>query len=578
MFKTLGEMLQKYTADSNEETVIVPENIKIISWNAFKNCKTIKKILIPNGVEGIGANAFENCESLEEIELPQSLISIATSAFENCFNLKKIILPENIKKIERLTFSNCKNLSEIEIKSNSIKIEPLAFFKCENLVQIKMENCEKVEFTKWNTFDGCKKISTQTFSDFKNIQNIDKLEVKDSIIFSNDKLLRVYDLEIEEIDIPDFIKNAEEDVFPKNIKKMEFPKGFRINRNAYIYESKEATEIIGKQIDTMMLKDKKITDIQNTGVLGLLTALKEELELDNPDDLQFNFIKDFTAFEKDDKGKYNFESTKKTPTSLATLMRYKNRFICLELDYDTSKWQEKMLNFMKTFTNPSKKINGIAKEIEKNKIELSDKVGFTINGGSSRSATLFTKCFATDRFSYVNVNNLKVAQIDFDETLNYESTVLNWQRKHPNKLAFLHYHPNNYLKNISIASCCKIILPKTFRCSKELKEIVIPGTVKTVSTYAFTDCPNLRKVVFSEGVEKIDRDVFHDCKNLTEVHIPNSVSDFDFLYEFSFVGYLGYKRNIKFVASKEIIEKMSKIIEESKYFKDRFNVSFSIKP
>lgn len=199
MFKILGEMLQKYNADQNEENVIIPENIKIIAWNAFKNCKTIKKILIPNGVEGIGANAFENCENLEEIELPQSLISIATSAFENCFNLKKIILPENIKKIERLTFSNCKNLSEIEIKSNSIKIEPLAFFKCENLVQIKMENCEKVEFTKWNTFDGCKKISTQTFSDFKNVQNIDKLEVQDSIIFSNDKLLRVYDWKLKKL-------------------------------------------------------------------------------------------------------------------------------------------------------------------------------------------------------------------------------------------------------------------------------------------------------------------------------------------------------------------------------------------
>lgn len=74
--------------DDNAYTVYAPggfsgENVKIpsehngrevtqIAENAFKNCKSLKKITIPDTVEVIGANAFSGCSNLETAKIKGS--------------------------------------------------------------------------------------------------------------------------------------------------------------------------------------------------------------------------------------------------------------------------------------------------------------------------------------------------------------------------------------------------------------------------------------------------------------------------------------------------------------------------
>lgn len=50
------------------ENCIIPDCIKIISENAFENCKNIRKITMPESVESVENNAFAGCNNLESVE------------------------------------------------------------------------------------------------------------------------------------------------------------------------------------------------------------------------------------------------------------------------------------------------------------------------------------------------------------------------------------------------------------------------------------------------------------------------------------------------------------------------------
>jgi len=556
IFTIKHNTLQKY--NGNEENVIVPNGVNVISWNAFSNCKSIKSILIPEGVEGIGANCFENCENLQEITIPQSLLSIGSSAFSNCKNLKKVSFGENLKKIERLTFANCESLQEIEINSDSIKIEPLAFLNCKNLEKITLTNCQNIEVTKWNAFDGCKKISTEFFESFKNVKTNDddvgqeifeKIEVKDSMILSKDRLLRIFDTEIEDFTVPDFIKSMKEDVFPQNVKEIDFPKNFLIERKACTYASNEATNEVSNKIDIMVSKEKKITEIKNSGIKGLLLALSEEFG-----NFSFSSITDYSIFEKDYLGKYGFEDKKEAPKDIDICMQCKSRVILLNLDLDISSQQEKIQNFMQVFADFSKTTDEIVEEIKKSNFRLSEKIGFTIDGTETAEITLFTRVFFADDFKFKNVKSLEVAQIlpeeEAIEECNKRLYSHHWWGRSPKE--------NYEIENITFASCCQTILYNSIVGLNGIKEIVIPSSVKNVKEDAIENCENLEKVVFSDGVEHIDKNIFVGCNKLKDIYLPKTLKDSDFILNFNDSYYYGIQnKEFNIFAPKEIIRELN---------------------
>ena len=73
----------------NDKNVIVPQQIesktvKIIDVGAFSDC-TAESIVIPEGVEEIQYNAFCDCPNLKNISLPESLKAIGWGAFISCY-------------------------------------------------------------------------------------------------------------------------------------------------------------------------------------------------------------------------------------------------------------------------------------------------------------------------------------------------------------------------------------------------------------------------------------------------------------------------------------------------------------
>lgn len=104
-FKNNNTAIAKYPKTKEDEKFVVPDFIKEIGAEAFKENKYIKSVVLPEGLTKIDWSAFEG-SSLEEINIPDSLSEIGDFAFLNCENLTKVYASEDIiEKILKGRFS-----------------------------------------------------------------------------------------------------------------------------------------------------------------------------------------------------------------------------------------------------------------------------------------------------------------------------------------------------------------------------------------------------------------------------------------------------------------------------------------
>ena len=142
------------------ECVILPDTLKVIGADAFRNCKNLKTINIPSSVTTIGECAFKDCQYLESITIPNNVTEIADSTFFNCKNLTSITLgssltsigtnaftasgivtltiPNNVQTIGISAFSQCIDLESVNIGNGVKYILNDAFFNCKNLKNLSL--------------------------------------------------------------------------------------------------------------------------------------------------------------------------------------------------------------------------------------------------------------------------------------------------------------------------------------------------------------------------------------------------------------------------------------------------------
>ena len=88
-----------------------------------------EKVIVPDGITIIGSGAFSS-SGVESVVLPESLETIEYNAFSNCPNLVKVVCSSNIRHIEMMAFFGCKNLSDINISTSAESIHDTAFQNC----------------------------------------------------------------------------------------------------------------------------------------------------------------------------------------------------------------------------------------------------------------------------------------------------------------------------------------------------------------------------------------------------------------------------------------------------------------
>ena len=105
--------------------VVLPSNLETIPSYAFQETY-ISSIELPQTLKSIGYQAFRNCKSLKSIELPASLTSMDGYTFESCTNLQSVRFNEGLTTIPNSCFSYC-NLTELNLPSTLTEIQRDAF-------------------------------------------------------------------------------------------------------------------------------------------------------------------------------------------------------------------------------------------------------------------------------------------------------------------------------------------------------------------------------------------------------------------------------------------------------------------
>ncbi|MBR1692834.1 MAG: leucine-rich repeat domain-containing protein, partial [Lachnospiraceae bacterium] len=87
------------------ENVTIPDGIKVIGPEVFKNHAEIRTVTIPDSVRRIDEDAFNGCTSLENVSGGLSVEEIRDRAFYGC-RLQTVRIPESVKSIGLLAYGD----------------------------------------------------------------------------------------------------------------------------------------------------------------------------------------------------------------------------------------------------------------------------------------------------------------------------------------------------------------------------------------------------------------------------------------------------------------------------------------
>lgn len=153
----------RWTDSSSIIEVVIPNSVKSIGNEAFRDCEKLTAITIPNSVTKIGDKAFMDCVSLTSIVIPDGVTSIGKWAFYRCSSLTSVIIGDGITSIKYVTFAYCSSLTSIIIPNSVTIIEARAFVECKSLTFITIPN--SVTSIEEEAFKYCHRLTSITIPD-----------------------------------------------------------------------------------------------------------------------------------------------------------------------------------------------------------------------------------------------------------------------------------------------------------------------------------------------------------------------------------------------------------------------------
>ena len=88
------------------DSVVIPNGIKKIGYNAFQNTPHVKEVVLPNGVEYLYGHSFA-CTAIGKIAIPATVKAFDGSVFKNCKNLIEVIFENGNTRLDNDCFVGC---------------------------------------------------------------------------------------------------------------------------------------------------------------------------------------------------------------------------------------------------------------------------------------------------------------------------------------------------------------------------------------------------------------------------------------------------------------------------------------
>ena len=474
--------------------VKIPDTVKAIGDNAFKNNDMIRNIYIPDSVTIIGENAFYDCDQLTSVFIPDSVTSVGSSCFYSCNNLTYAKLPQNMDVVSSNMFYECKKLETVVFGMNVTKIGEGAFRNCGQLKVDLPGNIVKIGDS---TFRNCKSLTeitipkslTDCSSDiFSGCSNLKTIKFEKGITTIPAYLFRGYGSwfdGLEEIDIPETVTTIGEYAF-NNCKNLTTVTGMKnvteIGDNAFY----NCSNLVNIKLP------ENLTEIGRYAFYNC-----SQLKVD----LSGNIKK---------IGNSTFMNCK----SLTEITIPKSLTDCSS-DIFSGCSNLKTIKFEKGITTiPAYLFRGYGSWFDGlEEIDIPETV--TTIGAYAfydcRNLTTVTGMKNVTKIgdnAFYNCSNLK--EITIPDTVESMGTSI--------------FYGCTSLKSVVLPNKRVNITDSTFCNCTSLESITLPDTVEYIRNNAFYGCSSLKKIVWSKSIKEIENNAFKGCSSLTEIIIPDGVT------------------------------------------------------
>lgn len=143
----IDETKALYEYNNNGCYVLIPDGLRRIESEVFKEKNRISSLYIPKSVEYIGARAFHGTQWLEQRKAKLPLVIVNQIVLDGTACCGEAVIPAEVKLIAGWAFAGCLSLTKVRFLSESTKVEEYAFRNCICLEEIELENSSNFKLT-----------------------------------------------------------------------------------------------------------------------------------------------------------------------------------------------------------------------------------------------------------------------------------------------------------------------------------------------------------------------------------------------------------------------------------------------
>jgi hypothetical protein len=184
--------------DASITEIVIPEGVKYIGADAFRNCVNLTSVTIPSSLIKLSAH-FDNCTALKNVYIsnienwcenigawfvydanlqyslylnnelvtnitfPDTVTIINSKAFRGCASITNVTIPSSVHTIGNYSFYQCSGLTDVTISNGVTTISQYAFHSCRNLKNVTLG--ESISQIKTYAFAYCSSLETIVIPD-----------------------------------------------------------------------------------------------------------------------------------------------------------------------------------------------------------------------------------------------------------------------------------------------------------------------------------------------------------------------------------------------------------------------------